>query len=44
MRSAKFKILELKGTASAPTIEIGREYSTREESLAAAEYAAIPFK
>jgi hypothetical protein len=30
-----FKILELKGTASAPAIEVGRGYSTREEALAA---------
>jgi hypothetical protein len=30
-----FKILELKSTASAPAIEVGRGYSTREEALAA---------
>lgn len=30
-----FKILELKNTVSAPTIEIGQGYSTREEALAA---------
>jgi hypothetical protein len=29
------KILELKGTASAPVTEVGSGYSTREEALAA---------
>ena len=30
-----FKILELKGTESAPATEVGRHYSTRAEALAA---------
>ena len=30
-----FKILELKNEESAPTMEVGRHYTTREEALAA---------
>jgi hypothetical protein len=39
-----FKILELKGAGSAPAMEVGRGYSTREEALAAVKTHLKTFK
>ena len=39
-----FKILELKGAGSAPAMEVGRGYSTREEAMAAVKMHLKTFK
>jgi hypothetical protein len=39
-----FKVLELKGAASAPAAELGHGYSTREQALAAVKTHMKTFK
>ena len=43
-KPAMFKILELKNANSAPAVEVGRGYSTREEALAAVKKHLKTFK